>query len=134
MCERYEVQQFFYFHREWLNRPGEGTAFIEAEIEKPSKNSSWYDGGGLTIKDCNRQVNISFPVQDTHSRENSLRKIAIIFETVSRFQTHLLHVADLAEKAEIVREAAREAKRIKENNVTELGDDECMCPSCLKSV
>lgn len=119
------MRKFFFFRREWLNVPGSGNAFIEAQIDKPYREDelAWYEGGDLTIKDCNKQITLSFPVSDVMSRENSLRKIAVLFEVLEQFQTHILHVADLAEKTEI--ERAAKAKR-----EGTLGDDTCNCSAC----
>lgn len=125
MSDQHDANHYFYYRREWLNKPGQGNAFIEAEVGKPEREDAihaWYDGGDITIKDCNRQVNLSFPISNTHTRENSLRKIAMFLEIVEQFQAHLLHAANLAEKAEAVRDAKRANK--------ELGDDVCDCTSC----
>jgi hypothetical protein len=116
------MRKFFFFRREWLNAPGSGTAFVEAQIDKPNRTDSlaWYEGGNLVIKDCNKQVTLGFPVSNVASRENSLRKIAVLFEVLEQFQTNLLHVADLAEKAELARAKRKDV----------LGDDVCDCTAC----
>lgn len=117
------MKKFFFFRREWLNAPGMGTAFIEAQVDKPNREDelAWFEGGDLVIKDCNKQIALSFPVSDVTSRENSLRKIAVLFEVLEQFQTHILHVADLAEKTELMRAARKEEP---------LGDDTCSCLAC----
>lgn len=128
MSDQYNKSQYFYYRREWLNPPGQGNAFIEAEVGKPERPDTvhaWYDGGNITIKDCSRQINLSFPIADVHTRENSLRKIAIFLEIIEQFQTFILHAANLAEKAE----AARNAKRVEQDN-KQLGSDECDCAVC----
>lgn len=120
------MRKFFYFRREWLNTPGSGTAFIEAQIDKPYREDAlgWFEGGQLIIKDCNKQIKLDFPVSNVTARENSLQKIALLFEVLEQFQTNILHVADLAEKAE----EARATKAKREEKVLE--DDTCACPAC----
>jgi hypothetical protein len=124
---------FVFYRREWLNEPGEGTAFIEAEIRKPYRDDefAYFDGGDITIKDCNRQISLSFPVNSFERRENSLAKIAQLLNVIENFQAMLLHIANKTEQQEAVQEEER--KRLEEarkQRRSEGEGDECTCANC----
>lgn len=123
---------FVFYRREWLNEPGEGTAFIEAEIRKPYREDKFAYFGDITIKDCNRQVTLAFPVNGFERRENSLAKIAQLLNVVENFQAMLLHIANKTEQQEAAQEEERkqrEETRIERRSEGE--SDECTCVNCL---
>src|SRR4051812_27791770 len=112
MAESKKESPFLFYRREWLNLPGEGNAFIEAEVRKPYREDeyAYYDGGELTIKDCNRQIMLSFPVSGNERRANSLHKIAELMAVIEHFQAVLLYAANEAERVEL-RQAEEKDKR-----------------------
>jgi DNA-directed RNA polymerase alpha subunit len=121
------MSRYAFYRREWLNVPGEGNAFIEAQVDNPhqGRDHVWYEGGELTIKDCTRQINLSFRVSARY-RENSLAKIATLLEVIEQFQAFLLHSANMCEKAE-----KEHHEKLQEMQIASgLRDDECDCPAC----
>lgn len=126
---------FLFYRREWLNVPGEGTAFIEAEIRKPYRADqfAYFEGGDISIKDCNRQITLSFPVNGLERRENSLAKIAQLLGVIEHFQAVLLHVANQTERQEAVQEERKRQEQAKDR-ITEGESDECICGNCTPRI
>jgi hypothetical protein len=152
---QYRTQYKSFYRREWLNEPTRGTAFIEAEVEE---TDSWSHGyGTVTIKDCTRQIELSFPLDGPERRQNSLAKIKLLMEVLGGFYKELSHEAKRAE-ARDAESAARRAlwaendaglnaaepelvrrfgpsliasyEEIESQGVS-LTDDECHCDACL---
>lgn len=129
--------EFLFYRREWLNAPGQGNGFVEADIRKPYREDeySYYEGGQLTIKDCTRQITLSFPVSGVERRENSLAKIAGIINVLEGFQAVLLHTANKAEEMEKkLAEATAEKEAINKPILERFmgrESDECDCPRCV---
>src|SRR3954471_9180145 len=102
MAESKKEFPFLFYRREWLNLPGEGNAFVEAEIRKPYQEDeyAYYDGGELTIKDCSKQITLSFPINGEERRQNSIHKIAQLLGVIEHFQAVLLYTANETERQE----------------------------------
>lgn len=110
MCDD-DGNNYAFYRREWLNAPGHGNAFIEASVDKSGDGDYGYAGGDITIKDCSRQITLSFPFSSERNRANTLAKVAMLVEVLEQFQANLLHQADLAEAAEKLNGTPRSRSR-----------------------
>ena len=90
--------------RRFLNIQGySGNAFISAAVEDSTNHKKdehgwpWPDVE-LILSDCYRVVSLDFHLRTPGDRRNSLRKIAILVDTLTEFQTALEAEAKLAAK------------------------------------
>lgn len=94
--------------RKFLNRKGyHAGAYIIAEVEDSSRfkgdEAGWgYIHTDLTLADCGRSVSFEFPLSTAGHRRNSLRKLDIMIDTLSRFREALEAEADLAAEQESI--------------------------------
>ena len=76
------------------------TSFILSEVE--SSHGGEYKWGTymLTIADCRRRIQLEFALGTKQSRRNSLKKINLLIDVLTRFRDALQKEADLIEKGE----------------------------------
>jgi hypothetical protein len=89
---------FTYRKRVFLNPISTGhTSFILAEAE--SSHDGYYQLGHymLTIADCYRRVHIHFKLSSVRDRRQSLAKINLLIDTLTRFRDAMKREADLIE-------------------------------------
>ena len=90
--------------RRFLNIQGySGNAFISAAVEDSTNHKKGEHGWPwsnieLVLSDCSRVISLDFPLDTPGERRNSLRKIAILVDTLAEFQAALEAEAELAEK------------------------------------
>jgi hypothetical protein len=89
--------------RKFLNRPGHhGGAYVLAEVEDSThlemdrnELQSWVNIT-LVLSDCSRMVSYDFNLETASERKNSLHKIDLLVETLSRFREAMYQEAELA--------------------------------------
>ncbi len=89
--------------RRFLNRPGyHAGAYVLAEVEdstnvKKDRNGRWpWVDITLVLSDCDRVVSYDFNLETASGRSNSLHKIDLLVETLSRFRDAMHQEAELA--------------------------------------
>ena len=90
--------------RKFLNIQGySGNAYIAAAVEDSTNHREGEHGWPwtdieLVISDCSRIISFDFSLDTPGGRRNSLRKIAILVDTLTEFQAALEAEAELAQK------------------------------------
>ncbi|GAA3563153.1 hypothetical protein GCM10022197_18370 [Microlunatus spumicola] len=101
-----------YYTRRFLNRRGHHAgAYVLASVEDTSRrpdDTTWTDVD-FVLSDCGRQIQLDFDV-DTDSLANSLHKVDVLLETLTKFRAALVEEGRLAaERDRRVRAAKAEA-------------------------
>ena len=91
-----------YYTRRFLNKRGHHAgAYILAFVEDTSrrkKDPDWTDIE-FTLADCGRQISLSFEVS-TEELANSLHKVDVLIDTLSKFRSALVEEGHLAAERE----------------------------------
>jgi hypothetical protein len=88
--------------RRFLNLPGYNAgAYVLAEVEDSSKHKKGKHGWpyvhiALTLADCSRVVSFDFDLSTARERRNSLQKIDVLVEVLTKFRDALHAEAALA--------------------------------------
>ena len=100
-----------YYTRRFLNRRGHHAgAYVLASVEDTSRHpddSTWTDVD-FVLSDCGRQIRLDFEA-DTANLANSLHKIDVLLETLTRFRAALVEEGRLAAERERRVRAAKKA-------------------------
>jgi hypothetical protein len=99
--------------REFLNQPGfHSTGFIYAVVEDTETDDArWGASVSLTLGDCSKQVSFAFDMDDARGRENTIYKVDLILDTLTRFKEALVPEIKLAEEREAKRDAERARRK-----------------------
>jgi hypothetical protein len=91
----------FFRIRSFLNPVSTGhTAYILVEAESSRNGEYKWGTNMLTIADCRRRVQIEFFLGTKRARRNSLKKINLLIDALTRFRAALLKEIELIEKFE----------------------------------
>jgi hypothetical protein len=127
--------------RKLLNRPGcHAGAYVLAEVEdssnlKKDRNGLWpWVDITLVLADCGRAVSYDFNLETASERRNSLHKIDLLVETLSRFRDAMHQEAELAaQRQSLVRGwAARIPRGAGVNNQSVFWFVSCMVCQALR--
>lgn len=100
-----------YYTRRFLNRRGHHAgAYVLASVEDTSRSpddTAWTDID-FVLSDCGRQIRLDFDV-DTDGLANSLHKVDVLLDTLTRFRAALVEEGRLAAERERRVRAAKAA-------------------------
>jgi len=102
-------EKVLYKKRAFLNSDSYGgSAHVIAEVT--------YDdccgvSANLHIADCTRAIDLSFPTHDAKARANSLRKVGMLIEVLTKFEEAILEGVPYAEEAERKSKEERKKRR-----------------------
>lgn len=103
-----------FYTRRFINKRGHHAGgYILAFVEDTSKRKGddpWIDVE-FTIADCGRQISLSFDVA-SDELPNSLHKIDLLLDTMSKFRTALVEEGRLAAEREARAKAGKKAKKL----------------------
>lgn len=92
---------FTFCKRIFLNPTSTGqTSYILAEVESSRNGEYKWGHYMLTLADCRRRIQLEFALGTKQSRRNSLKKIDLLIDVLTRFRDALQREADLIEKGE----------------------------------
>ena len=102
-----------YYTRRFLNRRGHHAgAYVLASVEDTSRRAPDDDGWvetELVMSDCGRQIRLDFDV-DRAGLANSLHKLDVLIDTLTRFRAALVEEGRLAAERERCARVTRAAK------------------------
>ena len=79
-----------FYRRRFLNRPRHHQgAHLIAEIELKKYNKTWWIDADVHLADCFRCVDLDFNIDSRATERNALRKIALLREILTDFETEL---------------------------------------------
>jgi len=88
-----------FYRREFLNNPGHhSTGHILAYVEETTVEKNWSGDINFTLADCNRQINLSFDIDDAEERANSLYKMDLIIKSLQEFREAFLVECEVQEQ------------------------------------
>jgi hypothetical protein len=92
---------FAFRKRLFLNPTASGyTSYILAEAESSRNGEYKWGHYMLTIADCRRRIQLEFFLGTKQSRRNSIRKINLLIDVLTRFRDALQKENELIEKGE----------------------------------
>lgn len=99
------MSRFSYRRRTFLAPPSTGfTSYVLAEVESSDGGSYKCGHNMLAVADCRRRIELEFCLSTALSRRQSLAKIDLLLEVLSRFR------GALAAEAQLITEREREGK------------------------
>jgi hypothetical protein len=95
---------FIYRKRAFLNSISTGhTSYVLAEVESSDNGGYQWGTNMVTIADCGRMIHLEFFLGTLRSRRQSLAKINLLIDILTRFRDALTKESDLIEKRKKVK-------------------------------